>query len=200
VSRDRAILEGYTSRDLPIPKGIAAIDLSTGETAWTDSEAQLVEVRANTLVVRRTQYGIERTEVLRLVDGAVCDDIDDAPSTTNGAEYPADADREAISRWLTPEELTQLRGPIELLERATERIFCYYLQNPRDASDLMRQTFRCELQVVRVDAENARSSRGYLRETLAAHSPFPVAGNFVVLHDILIYVQEKTRLVGVHLT
>lgn len=198
VTEDRAILEGYTSRDLPIPKGIAALDLLDGSLVWSDADAQLVEVRAHSLMSRRSVHGIERTQILRLADGSVSDEHDDAAIANVEVQYPVDVDRSATNGWLTPEEVAQLRGPIELLMRPNERILSYHLQNPRSASDLMRQTFRCELRVLREDPQHGATE--LVRETLAEHSPFPVAGNFLVLHDILIYVQEKTRLMGVHLT
>jgi hypothetical protein len=191
VSGDRAILEGYTSPDMPIPKGVATLALNSGNRAWMDSEAQLLEIAQGALKVRRVQYGIERVEWISLADGSALPNKPHALAPESSARSPDECDGEEIARVLSSDD--PITGPVECLSAGAFEIFAYHRENARDAHDLMRRTFRCELLVTKGETR-------VLRETIAAHSPFPVAGNFVVESDILIYVQEKTRIVGVHLT
>jgi hypothetical protein len=193
ASGDRAILEGYASRDMPIAKGVAALDLSSGKVAWVDANAQLLDIGASTVKVRRTEYGIERVSWLRLLDGAPCENAGHEPYETGAFHYPHDLEVADIKNLLSKDEVARVCAPIEGLDVAGYEVRSFYLQNEREVTDLMRQTFRCELAVT-------REARTVLRETIGGHSPFPVAGNFFVEHDILIYVEEKTRLVGVSLT
>jgi hypothetical protein len=188
LSCNRAILEGYASRDLPLAKGVAVLDLDDGRLLWSDMEAQLLELSTNAALLRTTQHGIERRRWCALDDGA-----DTEPGSTNSAHealYPHDLTREELPKALAAKVLV---GPVEGATVNDLMAIAYHTENPRDPMNLMQKSYQCTLEVF-------AKQRSVLKETLAAASPFPVAGNFIVLHDILIYVQEKTRLVAVRLT
>jgi len=208
ATKDTLFVQTFRSPNLPEPKGIIALDITTGALRWQDADvAYLFLAEGKVYAIRQ---GFSHREYLTLFPdtGAIIDNfgsdsapveiarglIDEHDPFTHFAERVRSGEpfQSACRLIDTVSSADELRGAIESLERGSYRVLAYH-RRAEGAQARLQNVLRSELAVF--DRE-----RVVFQETLAKETPLALPDNFFLSHDHLLYVKDKRVLTAVALS
>ncbi|MEW6511363.1 MAG: DUF4905 domain-containing protein [Bacteroidota bacterium] len=201
VYRDTLILHGYATPDLPEPKGITAVDITTGRLLWRRDDlrciatlngcirasrpaASVVEIDRRTGALVREMEGsesgtdpsAERSDE-QLDDVVYPRDLEDDP-----AAFPERA--ELLRRVCSREKLA---GPVSYIELGSAVVFGY--SERVESTEGSPPTFRTMVALMARGESEPRFSA-----TIDESKSFPVYGTFLVREGVLLFVRERSTL------
>ncbi len=208
IARDTLVVHGYEKPDMPIAKGITAIDLATGKVLWSDSERTLHFMSNGKAYAQRasfrtrsfeeldlrtgatiTEYGSDEDALARLRTVAAAPAID----PTMLFSEPLEAHDESVRAVVTGAiDLSRSRGGVEVL-RAPAAIIVSHHEPARGADAMLNNEVQNILHVLSPDGAVV------YKDTIVARAPGIVPDAFFVKDAMLLYVREGSEVVGVRL-
>lgn len=207
VCRDAVFLHGFANPNLPMHRGIIAVDTLTGRKLWEDRELEFIGIAGDTLAgAKETTAGKAFVELDRR-SGATRRNLNSSDLralTLNRAEEEADiklpvpldhlaADAPRIEAVLRNHyDPGTLAGTVEVVEQKGFVIFGYHEASGRGAEQapLFSSTVKiAELATGTVVYSDAVST--------GVHAVIPEF--FFVQHDMLYYIKERRTLMAVRL-
>ncbi len=207
VDRDTVLLHGFANPNLPLHRGIIALDTRTGRKLWEDQDLVFMGIAGDSLVgSRETAAGQSFVELDRR-SGAKRGDL--TPSAVRALSF----DRAGVEPEMnTPVPLEQLAaddpqleavitghydagklaGPVEVVEQKGLVIFDFQEATGRRAEQ--EPHFSSVVKVV----ERATGTVVY-SDTVSTGALFAIPGLFFVQDDMLYYIKERRTLMAIRL-
>lgn len=209
ILNDVILLHGFEKPDMPIPKGIYALDLTTGKTLWQNSEMTFLFAYNNKLYAQRTGFRENNFYELDPRTGEIAYDYDTneegiaqlkglAASEENWEGYifseqlaaQTSTVQESLGKHL---DVSRVRGGIDVVETNGIAIASYH-QPARGADAMLNNIVTNVLKVVDLD-----TGALLFEDTVVENAPMPMPDTFFVKDDVLMYVKERARVTGVRL-
>ncbi|MBP1649778.1 MAG: hypothetical protein H6Q30_3223 [Bacteroidetes bacterium] len=210
VYKDTVLIHGFAIPNLPLHRGIVAVDLLAGKTLWEDPALEFSGVGNESVVGRRdTSSGQEIVELDRrsgelrryrqVAEIQALKDEWATPPERNHVNFPLPLERLAIddpdlaTAVKRHSNLTTVTGPVEAVEHGRFIIFDYNGPAPRrTAQD--PPLYSSTVKVV----ERATGSLLY-SDTVCTGAHGVIPELFFVQHDMLYYIKERRTLIAVRL-
>jgi hypothetical protein len=201
------ILHGFSSPDMPDPKGIYALDLSTGAVKWSNGEMRPLFTGGGSIFAGRVDADDQRFFELDLAGGSIVRELDPAVLSSLRAMPSRQASpvvfptgRDAAAGFPDPEieRLYHARlsayergGLVEAINRPGALVFGIYEQI---APDPLNPSYAQRLEVL-----DPASGSVIYDDTLIGKTPVCVPDTFFCIDDSLYYIRERNTLCAVRL-
>lgn len=205
IEGNTLFIHGYASPDMPVHKGIIAVDILSGKVIWENPDLRLLSVHGGTVIGNRDFF--ERRIFYRLdpLTGAVVEEttdrkkfgdmpglgIDERRFTFPVSLMPGgDAPGEIIGEYIRPDELI---GTVEYIEHDDMLLFNYHEKNMETSSE--RIILKNYFKIVSIANEGLLFS-----ETLNTNASYPIPDAFFLYDDVLFYVKDRSTLTAIPLS
>jgi hypothetical protein len=206
--KDRLILHRFAAPDMPGHKGVLALDLGTGRTAWTNPDIRFLfcheeslfaaEDVADGVMIHELDY---RTGGMKNVWHNHSDALDEAraglPQRTSEEQlFPnsVDVHDHVAGTWNAMLHeycpLENVVGPIDVMKKEDLLIFSYHERDNDDQTGLMTQ---------KLTIANLRRGQVVYTTILNKQVRNPVSDAFFVESEMLYFIRNKSTLVAVTL-
>ena len=201
----------FRKPDMPEPLGIITLDTRSGAQRWEQPDVAMLFEYDGKVYAQREAYGrneffsidcasgevleafgSERENVLSLQTLIVEDDTESVyslPISPNDPIFSEIADTLASVM-----NIAELRGTIDFSDFGDYLIFSYHERITTDANAAINNVLKNHLSIL-------SKERGEIvyQDILNSETPYPVPDNFFIHRSTLIYVKEKTEIIGVAL-
>jgi hypothetical protein len=197
-------IHGYASPDMPIHKGIIAVDIFSGNILWENPDLRLLWARDGRVVACREYF--ERSVFYRLdpVRGTVLEEANDRktfgdlsgpgfdehrfrfPETLRFGE---DGRSKIIREHVRPEKLV---GSVEYIEHDDLILFNYYEHNKRSSQS--RVVLGNQFKIV-----SKANEKLIFSEVLDTDAAYPVPDAFFFHDGMLLYIKNRSILTAIRL-
>lgn len=205
---DTLLLHGFEKPDMPIPKGMYAVDMTTGAVRWSDETLTYLFTANGRVYAQRASFS---TRTFLEIDPHTGDMLYDYGSNEDGImelrrvaqndEEPgyvfaeslpsmSEAVRATVERAI---DLSRARGVVDVAEAAGYLIVAHH-EPAKGAQAMLNNRVMNKLTVI----APANGAVVY-EDVLVADAPAPVPDVFFVKDDVLLYVKETTRVMGLRL-
>jgi len=202
-------LHEFAKPDLPVHRGVTALDLQTGELLWRDPEAVFSFEIPGFAIIRRD--GIERSRYQQLDErtGVVVKDFGDDASAVNALRSSRGADEELREPVVIDDgpglmkELAPLigrhcggdrrRGPVEILPAGEHVVVAYHVDVDQPGAG-REERLAHHLKVI-----HRPTSRELFGKMLLNDLRYPALGTFTLRNGILYFVERRSTLVALPL-
>ncbi|MEI8134899.1 MAG: DUF4905 domain-containing protein [bacterium] len=213
---ERATLENifiqkFRKPDMPEPKGIVAVDISIGKLRWEQPDVSMLFEYEKKVYAQREAMGRKEFFAIDSISGEVLEAYgSERENILSMQSMVADTDIHSVfSIAITPEDelfsaignvlndilsVEELRGTIDFAEYGKYIIFSYHERKLSNAQSMLGNMLRNHLKVL----DTERGEIIYSDEP-NSETPYPVPENFFINRGVLIYVKEKTEIIGVNL-
>ena len=201
VTEDVLILHLFASPDLPVHRGIIAVDLHTGKNLWTHRDLTVVRIGRDSLVASRSLMGGEELIAVDPATGGILGGVNEGSGERQGSSDADDglrmpeplADASALPRGvkLVVEKHARKENghaPAELLEFG-DLMVLHYCEGVTGGTAVRN--------VVKVLQKE--SGVELYRDTMDSGASGFVPDAFLVRDGMLYYVRERTELLAVSL-
>jgi hypothetical protein len=207
VCRDTVFFHGFANPNLPLHRGIIAVDVLTGKRLWEDQELEFIGTADDSIVGSKETSAGRSIVALDRRTGMWRDDLDDASlhaqklnqSRLEGeVELPVPLEQSdtgdphlgtIIRRHY---ETGTLAGPVEIVEGKEFVIFDHHEVSANGTAQ--SSLFSSLITVV----ERATGTRVY-RDTMSSRVPAVIPELFFVQHGMFYYLKERQALIAVRL-
>ena len=204
VDGNTVYIHGYASPDMPIHRGITAVDLFSGSVLWETPDVKFVRVEEGTIVAVREYF--EKKVFYRLdpAQGTVLEETENMSGPGNGSGIVIDERRyrfpetlqwgdDGVSRiireHLRPEELA---GGVEYIEHDDMILFNYHKRNRKSTQD--RMVLDNKFKIV-----SKANEKMIFSETLDTDAAYPVPDAFFFHDEMMFYVKNRSILTAIRL-
>ncbi len=211
ATADNIYIHKFRKPDMPEAQGVLAIDISSGALRWEQPDVAMLFELNDKLYAQREGYGQKEFFSINTLTGEILEAFgsetdhilslralvtdQDQHSQFSIPVTPADESFAAIESILsTTIAETELRGSIDFAEYGDMIVFSYHERITNNPNAALGNLLRNELRILDVVKGEIVYS-----DTLNAETPYPVPENFFINRGVLIYVKEKTEIVGVSL-
>lgn len=211
ATSENIYIHKFRQPDMPEALGILVMNIHTGDLRWEQPDVAMLFELNDKLYAQREGYGQKeffsldaRTGEVLEAFGSEQDQIlslralvvdQDMHSQFSIPVTPEDESFGAISGILSMTlSHGELRGSIDFAEYGNLIVFSYHERITTDANAALRNMLRNELRILDV-------TKGEIvyADTLNSETPYPVPENFFINRGVLIYVKEKSEIIGVSL-
>jgi hypothetical protein len=197
-------IHGYASPDIPIHKGIIAVDIFSGNILWENPDVRFLWARNGTVVACREYF--ERSVFYRLdpVRGTVLEETNDRKTLSDLSGSGFDESRyrfpetlrfgedersKIIREHVRPEELV---GSVEYIEHDDVILFNYYEHNKRSSQS--RVVLDNQFKIV-----SKANEKLIFSEVLDTEAAYPVPDAFFFHNGMLFYIKNRSILTAIQL-
>jgi len=206
---DTLLLHGYEKPDMPLPKGIYALDVATGELLWENNELTFlfscngksyaeqtgflkkhfyeIDIRTGNILY---DYGENEEGIEQLRRLSSDDDIAEGSVFAEYIQHHDPVTRNVIEKHV---DVARVRGGIDVAELNGLAVASYH-EPARGAEAALNNIVTNKLIVI--DIENG--NRLY-EDILVRNAPAAIPDTFFIQDGILMYVKERERVTGVAL-
>ncbi len=204
---DTLLLHGFEKPDMPIPKGMYALDLATGTMRWADEQLTFLFTSNDRVYAQRSafasrsfleidpltgnvayDYGENEEGIMQLRALATAADEPGYVFAETLQTFPA-ATQEMITRGV---DLSRARGVVDVAEAGGFTIVAFH-EPAKGATAMLNNRVMNRLKVL------SRAGAVVFEDVLIEDAPAPVPDVFFVKDDVLLYVKDTTHVTGVRL-
>jgi hypothetical protein len=218
ATAENIFIQKFRKPDMPEPQGIIAMNIHSGSIRWEQPDVSMLfehegKVYAQREAMGRKEffaidsisgevleaYGSEKDNILAMQHMVTDSDVHSVYSTAITPEDELFSDISTVLNSLSTQHSVlsteNLRGTIDFAEYGKYIVFSHHekLQSTQ-YSDLTTQLLRNHLSVL----DKEKGEIVYADEP-NHETPYPVPENFFIHRGVLIYVKEKTEIIGVSL-
>lgn len=211
ATKDTLYVHKFAKPDMPIPKGIIALDIRTGALRWEQPDVAMLFEQDGLLYTQREGFGGKEFFSIDPISGQIVEGFGSNQTELLSRRTPHEtADEHSVYALpVLPEDelftkiagLLQdtdiagdLRGSIDFAEYGPYIIFSYHERRTDSPEAALGNILRNTLRILDVSSGEIVHS-----ETLNKETPFPVPDNFFIHRGVVIYVKERSRIVGIPL-
>ncbi len=201
----------FRKPDMPEPLGIITLDTKTGAQRWEQPDVAMLFEYDGKVYAQREAYGRNEFFSIDRVSGEVLEAFgserenilalqtliveDDTESFYSLPISPNDSIFNEIATTLADVmNVAELRGTIDFSEFNNHLIFSYHERITNDANAAINNVLKNHLVILSKEHGEIE-----YQDVLNSETPYPVPDNFFIHRSTLIYVKEKTTIVGIAL-
>jgi hypothetical protein len=197
ITHDTLYVQLYEESPLPLPSGILAVDLASGEVKWALPVLSFVGEDAGQLIAVRRTVIQEQYVCVDRDTGSVLGSVERSPVTMNRHSqltfaHELNADQIAsgrIERMLASiMDIQDLRGAIEQITSHDLTILTIHARETNSPQAMLENRLRQEMIIF------DREEVVIFRDTLYGSTSSIVPGAYFLTNDLLIYVKEGSEI------
>jgi len=208
VIGETLLFHGFEKPDMPIPKGMYAVDVASGTTLWSDPDLTYLFTVNNRVYAWRASlheklffeidvrtgetiydYGSNEEGIMQL--RAVAQQPEEEPGYVF-AESLHTRNAAVQTRVQQAVDLSRARGAVDVADSDSLTIVAWH-EPSKGAQTMLNNIVSCRLNIL--------SAEGTVlfEDQLVAEAPSPVPDVFFVKDHVLLYVKEASRVTGIRL-
>ena len=208
VVGDTLILHGFEKPDMPIPKGMYAIDCATGAKQWHDEQLTFLFASNGRVYAQRASFS---TRSYFEIDPHTGESVYDYGQNEEGimqlralatvAEEPGYVFAETLQTFPAPTQqmitgaidLSKVRGAVDVAVARNLTIVAYH-EPAKGANAVLNNRVINKLKIL------SASGSVLFDDVLIEDAPAPVPDVFFIKDDVLLYVKDMTHVTGLRLS
>jgi hypothetical protein len=209
ILNDIVLIHGFEKPDMPIPKGVYALDAATGKCLWENSETTFLFSYNNKLYAQRAgfreknfyeldprtgetlyDYGTNEDALAQLKKPAAIEENWDGYIFSGQIASQTHSVQEALAKHF---DFARVRGGVDVAETDGVAIASYH-EPARGAEAMLNNIVTNVIKVV-----DLRTGALLFEDTIVESAPTPTPDTFFVKDRVLMYVKECARVTVVRL-